>query len=365
MRKTFKYRLLPTKQQKKKLQAFLDACCWVYNKTIETRKKLWEERRESLSLYDTNSMLPKWKEEKASLDNAYSQCLQNAQQRVDLAFKAFFRRVKEGKCPGFPRFKGQNRYDSFTFPQFESKKIRNNRLKISKVGEVKIKLHRKVEGRIKTCTIQRSSTGKWYACFSCEVPSKPLRKIKKVVGIDLGLDSFATLSSGEKVPNPRFFKKYEAKLKKYQRRLIKEEKESKKQLKKLSRLHEKIVNKRRDFAHKLSKTLVSNYQIIIFENLEIKKMIEFNFKKVKKSIGEVAWGQFIQFMVYKAEGAGRTIIFVDPRNTSKKCSNCGQSVKKKLSERVHKCPFCGLIIDRDKNAALNILRLGMQSLVKA
>lgn len=366
MRKTFKYRLFPTGKQNKNLQSSLDACRWVYNKTLETRKKAWKERKESLSLYDTSGLIPKWKEENPGLSNAFSQCLQNAQQRVDLALKAFFRRVKVGEKPGYPRFRGFDRYDSFTFPQFGFEVIENG-LKLSKIGMVKIKFHRKLVGKIKICTIQRSSTGKWYACFSCEVKPKPLRKIKKVVGIDVGLESFATLSTGEKIENPRFFKASEIKLAKAQRRLSKTEKETpdrKKQHKKVAYLHEKIGNKRNDFAHKLSRKLVDKYQIIALEKLNIKDMRENGFKGIRKSIGDVAWNQFIQFTVYKAEDAGRTVVFVDPRNTSKMCSRCGQIVEKKLSDRVHSCS-CGLVLDRDINASLNILRLGMESLASA
>jgi putative transposase len=363
MHKTYKYRLFPTGKQKRSLRSFLDACRWVYNRTLEARKKAWEEKKESLSLYATSGFIPQWKEENPNLNNAFSQCLQNAQQRVDLALKAFFRRVKAGEKPGYPRFRGLDRYDSFTFPQsgFE---MTNNGLKLSKIGTVKIKLHRQPEGKIKTCTIRRSATGKWYACFSCEVKPKPLRKVKKVVGIDMGLESFTTLSTGEKIPNPRFFKTDEVKLAKLQRRFSKSEKgspERTKQRKKVSHLHEKIANKRKDFAHKLSRQLVDKYQIIALEKLDIKQMKENGFKGIRKSIGDVAWNQFIRFTAYKAEEAGRTVVYVDPRNTSKMCSRCGQIVEKNLSDRIHHCS-CGLTLDRDLNASLNILRLGMESL---
>ena len=363
MRKTFKYILFPTGKQKKRFQSFLDACRWVYNKTLEARKKAWEERKESLSLYDTSGLIPQWKEENPNLSNAFSQCLQNAQQRVDLALKAFFRRIRSGEKPGYPRFRGFDRYDSFTFPQFGFEMTRDG-LKISKIGTVKIRLHRKLIGKIKACTIQRSSTGKWYACFSCETKPKPLRKVKKVVGIDMGLFSFATLSTGKKIENPRFFKTDEAKLAKAQRRLSKAEKGSpdrKKQRKKVAHIHEGIANRRKDFAHKLSRQFVDKYQIIAFEKLNIREMRENGFKGIRKSIGDVAWNQFIQFTAYKAEEAGRTVVFVDPKNTSKMCSRCGQIVQKKLSERIHSCS-CGLVLDRDQNASINILALGMKSL---
>jgi len=366
MRKTFKYYLYPTAHQKKALQSSLDACRWVYNKTLETRKKAWEESQESLSRYDTSNFLPAWKEKNPKLDNAYSQCLQNATMRVDLAFRAFFRRVKAGETPGYPRFRSFDRYDSFTFPQ-SGFKLTEDRLKISKIGSVKINQHRQIEGSIKTLTIRRIND-KWFACFSCEIESVPLSVVTGVIGVDVGLQSFATLSTGEKIANPRFFKTGEAKLAKCQRRLSKEGEGSparRKQRKKLSRLYEKITNKRLDFAHKLSRRIVNENQVIVFEKLNIKDMMGNNSAvfghKLNKSIGDVAWKQFTDFTSYKAACAGRTVIFVNPRNTSKMCSRCGQIVEKTLADRVHSCS-CGLVLDRDENAAINILSLGLQGL---
>lgn len=297
------------------------------------------------------------------LTNAFSQCLQNAQLRVDLAFKAFFRRVKAGEKPGYPRFRGFDRYDSFTFPQ-SGFNLLDDKLKLSKVGSVKVCKHRNIEGNIKTLTITRSFTGKWYASFSCETEPKPLPKVKAIVGIDVGLESFATLSDGEKIANPRFFRKDEKELAKAQRKLSKAEKgapERKKAKKVVSQIHERITNKRTDFAHQLSRKIVNAYQLIAFEKLNIKGMRENGFRGIRKSIGDVAWNQFMQFTAYKAEEAGRSVVFVDPRNTSKRCSRCGQIVEKKLSDRVHSCS-CGLVLDRDHNASINILALGLQSL---
>jgi len=365
MRKTYQFRLNPSGKQVKALQFSLDACRWVYNKTLETRKKAWEERKEFISRYETSNFLPKWKEESPALENAHSQCLQNVQLRVDLAFRAFFRRVKTGETPGYPRFRSFDRYNSFTFPQSGFALI-DDRLKLFKIGSVRVKKHREIEGEIKTLTIRRTA-GKWYACFSCEVQPNPLPVVDAVVGIDVGLASFATLSNGKKIDNPRFFKTDEVKLAKTQRGLNNAEKGSPdrtKQRKKVSRVHEKITNRRKDFAHKLSRQLVNKYQVITFEKLNIKQMREKGFKGIRKSIGDVAWNQFMQFTAYKAECAGRTVVYVDPHNTSKRCSRCGQLVEKKLSDRVHSCS-CGLVLDRDHNASINILALGMKSLASA
>ena len=363
MRKTFKYRLYPTKHQRYLLEQTLELCRWVYNETLATRKNAWEQEQKSFSRYDTIKMLPGWKEEKPELSNVYSQVLQEVCTRVDLAFKAFFRRVKSGeKEVGYPRFKGYGRYDSFTYPQ-SGFVLDNNRLSLSKIGEIKVVLHRPLEGRCKTLTIQRDAVGKWYACFSCEVEPKPLPDTKKAVGIDVGLESFATLSNGEKVTNPRFFRKEEKELAKAQRKLSKVEKgtpERAKRRKVVAYTYQRIANRRKDFAHKLSRQLVDEYGLIAFEKLNTNGMLKNH--RLAKSISDAAWNQLIQFTTYKAEDAGRAVVLVNPRNTSKMCSRCGVLVEKDLSVRVHKCPTCGLEMDRDENAAINILALGLESL---
>jgi len=367
MTRTFKYRIYPTAKQTRALQSSLDACRWVYNKTLEIKKKAWEDLKVSISFYDTNRFLTIWKKENDFLSKSNNQCLQDAQGRVDLAFKAFFRRCKSGDNPGYPRFKSFDRYDSFTYSHGGFTFI-GNKLCLSKIGVVKTKLHRKLTGKVKRLTVRKESTGKWFACFVCEVDSNPLPKVEPTVGIDVGLTSFATFSDGAKIDNPRFFKEGQSKLAKAQRRLSKADKgtDKRKKLKKVvAHIHEKIRNKRNDFAHKLSRDIVNTNQIIAFEKLEVKNMMENHTEcfgnKLNKSIADVAWNQFMNFTAYKAEDAGRTVIFVNPRNTSQMCSQCGEIVKKDLSVRVHICD-CGFTLDRDHNAALNILALGMQSL---
>jgi len=359
--KTFKYRLYPTKAQARLFQRTLDASRLVYNKTLEVRKTAWEERKESLNLYATNKLLTGWKKEQAFLSVAYSQVLQDAQERVDLALKAFFRRVKAGETPGYPRFRSASRYDSFTYPQFGFK-LKDSRLSLSKIGDVKVVLHRPIEGKVKTLTVRRTATGDWYACFACEVEVEPLPAEPKAVGIDVGLNSFATLSSGEHVPNPRFFRKDEKALAKAQRKLSKAEKgtpERAKRRRVVAKIHKRITNRRADFAHKLSRRLANEFGTIAFEDLNVDGMLKNHC--LAKSIADAAWGQLVNYTTYKAEGAGRRVVKVNPRNTSKACSRCGALVEKDLSVRVHSCPHCGLTLDRDENAALNILRLGLQS----
>ena len=198
--KTFKYRLKPSKSQRTKLNRTLELCRWVFNETLATRKNTWEQEKKTLSLYDTNKLLTLWKRDHPELVSVHSQVLQNVQERVDLAFRAFFRRVKAGEKPGYPRFRGYGRYASFTFKQSGFELLpAGNGLLISKIGAVRIVLHRPLEGRVKTLTVQRDAVGNWYACFACEVEPEPLPYNELAVGVDVGLESFATLSNGLKI----------------------------------------------------------------------------------------------------------------------------------------------------------------------
>lgn len=330
------------------MNASLDACRWVYNRTLEIRRDAWQERQTSLSLYDTHNLLAQWKQEYPELTDAYSQCLQNAQSRVDLAFNAFFRRVRAGEKPGYPRFRNVDRYDSFTYPQSGFRL--DDRLYLSKIGRVKIKLHRPIKGKIKTLTIRRDCLGNWWACFSCEYDPISLPMNTNIIGIDLGLASFATFSTGEKIENPRFFRRDEQALAKTQRKGHKRA---------AQHIHVRIANRRADFAHKLSRRLVNEHQFIAFEDLNIRGMQNGNHRGLNKSISDAAWNQLVQYTTYKAEDAGRRVVLVDPRNTSKMCSRCGTLVEKDLSVRIHSCTQCCLILDRDRNAALNILARGL------
>ena len=360
--RTFKYRLQPSRSQRTKLMQTLEFCRWVYNETLATRKNSWEQEKKVLSLYDTHKLLTLWKKQHPELKGVHSQVLQNVQERVDLAFKAFFRRVKMGEKPGYPRFRGYGWYDSFTFKQ-SGFRLLDSGLFLSKVGTVKIILHRPIDGRIKTLTIQRDTVGNWYACFACEVEVEPLLFNELAVGIDVGLESFATLSNGVKFQNPRFFRRDENELVKAQRKLSKTEKGTPERVKRrraVQHIHQRIANRRKDFAHKLSHELVNSFGMISFEKLKQKDMLQNHC--LAKSISDAAWNQLITYTTYKAENAGRIVVLVDPRNTSKMCSCCGTMVEKPLSVRVHSCPVCGLIIDRDENAANNILRLGLESL---
>jgi putative transposase len=300
------------------------------------------------------------------LKGIYSQVLQEVVKRVDLAYQAFFRRVKDGEDPGYPRFKGRDRYDSFTYTQ-SGFSLKPGKLWLSKIGEIKIKLHRAIDGEIQRLNLRRMPTGKWVVSFLVEVePDDPPPKTGLSTGVDVGLKSFITLSNGEHVDNPRFFVHEEKALAKAQRKLSRVEKgspERAKALKVVHRVHERITNKRDDFVQKLSLKLVESYDLIAFEDLNIRGMVKNHC--LAKHIADAAWNKLIITTSYKAEWAGKRVELVNPNRTSQICSGCGQVVQKDLSERVHSCSFCGLILDRDHNAAINILRLGLQSVAKA
>jgi len=226
-------------------------------------------------------------------------------------------------------------------------------------------LHRPTLGTPKTVTLSRSATGKWYACISCETEAHLMEPTEHITGVDVGLASFATLSNGEQIENPRFYRRDEADLKRVQKRKdaaknAQDWPENAKQKGLLSKVHERIGNRRSDFAHKRSRELVNQYQVIVFEDLAPQEMGKN--RGLRKSIMDVAWTQFISMTISKAAEAGRTVILVDPRNTSKMCSQCGELVHKTLSDRTHTCPDCGLVLDRDVNAAINILQRGLQTL---
>ena len=363
-RLAYQFRLAPTKGQQRRLEQTLETCRWVYNETLGYRKHAWEEREETIGLYETNALLPAWKDQRPALKQVYSQVLQDVQNRVHLAFDAFFRRVKRGETPGYPRFKGKGWYDSFTFKQTGfGFKVNGPWLDLSKIGRIQMIDHRPIEGTVKTLTIRRTATGKWFACFSVEAEPEPLPAAQRAVGVDVGLEQFATLSTGEQVANLRFFRKDERALAKAQRRLSKAEQgtwERAKRRKVVAHIHERIANRRKDFAHKLSRRLVDEFGIIVFEDLSITRMIKNH--ALAKSIADAAWNQLATYTRYKAANAGRTYVEIDPRGTSQRCSGCSLVVKKDLSVRVHQCPYCGLEIDRDLNAALNILAVGLHSI---
>jgi putative transposase len=296
----------------------------------------------------------------------HSQVKQDVIRRLGKSFDAFFRRCKNGEAKvGYPRFKGKKRYNSFTYPQ-SGFSISGKKLKLSKIGEIKIVQHREIEGKIKTCTIRKDGK-QWYVTFSVVIENNvtPVEPVT-FVGIDVGLNSLVTLSDGTHIDSPKYYRNTESELKRQQRNLSRKKKFSnnwKKQCDKVNTLHRKIRNQRNDFNHKLSKELVNTYDFIAFEDLNVKNMVKNS--RLSKSIHDASWSNLIQITKYKAEEAGKFVELVNPCNTSQLCSNCGLKVKKSLAVRVHNCPHCGSVLDRDHNAAINILNRAVGTTVRA
>lgn len=362
VRKAFQLRLRPTKKQARLLQGQLDECRWLYNELLSQRKIAYEELEISLSKYQQHMFLPLLKEERPTLNTVHSQVLQNVVDRLDKGFQSFFRRCKAGEKPGFPRFRGKHRYGSLCYPQSGFMLI-GKEIYLSKIGLVRIKMHREVVGEIKTCTIKRTAAGEWDIILSCEVKAQPLQPKEEAVAIDVGIESFATFSNGKTIENPRFFKKGEKALAQAQRKLSKLEKgtkERRKAGKAVAKIHEKIKNQRKDFCHKQAKKIIDQYQYICIEDLNIKTMMEGS--HLAKSIADASWNQFRQILTYKAAEAGRKLGVVNPAYTSQICSQCGHLESKGLREREHNCSRCGYTAHRDLNAAQNILALGLDGL---
>jgi putative transposase len=290
-----------------------------------------------------------------------AQVLQDVLRRLDKTFQAFFRRVKAGETPGYPRFRGHSRYHSFTYPQYGGGVILDgDLLSLSKIGRVRIRLHRLLQGTPKTVTISREVDG-WYACISCaDVPIHLLPATGQETGIDLGLEAFATLADGTRILSPGWYRKAERELKIAQRRVSRRQKGSsrrRKAVKLLAKAHLKVRRQRADFHHKTALTLVHTNDKIYHEDLQVRNMLRNH--HLAKSIQDAGWSAFLSILAYKAAYAGKQVIAVAPAFTSQRCSGCGVMVQKGLSVRWHSCPECGTSLHRDHNAALNILTLGI------
>lgn len=363
MLKTYRYRLYPNKEQKQAIDNTIELCRYLYNCGLEHRIRAYRQYKTSVTAFQQINELPGIKEVFPEYQNVHSQVLQDVLRRLDKTFKAFFLRVEAGEKPGFPRFKGENRYHSFTYPQPQENMIPvNGKVYLPKIGKVKIKLHREIPGRIRTVTITRKN-GKYYACFAVEVDTNPLPMTGKCVGIDTGVISFVATSDGLLVESPRSYKKAEKRLKTLQREVSRRKKGSnrrKKSVQQLARAHEKVANQRKDMAHKTARYLVNNYDLIAHEDLQVKNMVKNHY--LAKSIQDSGWGMFFNILAYKAAEAGKLVVKVPPHNTSQICSGCGVLVKKTLAERVHRCPHCGIELDRDINASKVILAIALKTL---
>ncbi len=381
MHKAFKYRLYPTKKQEKTLFFTLNRCRELYNAALSERRDSYKYTGKGVSYYDQKRDLPEIKQIREEYKDIHSQVLQDVFLRLDKGMKAFFRRVKAGEKAGFPRFQGRTRYDSFTYPQ-GGYTLCEKHVTLSKIGTIRVKLHRPVQGKIKTCTVKREGEH-WYVVLSCEIEQGETHvpSTDDAIGIDLGLLHFATLSTGDTIENPRYFRRGQADLTRKQQTLARGKRGShrrEKARKQVARAHRKIRNQRQDFLHKHSRHLVTTYEMIVFEDLAVATMSRAPKPKqdengkylpngarakagLNKSILDAGWGQFVSMCRYKAEEAGTVqVLTIDPKYTSQVCSGCGTVRKKDLSERWHSCA-CGCELDRDHNAAINILNKGMKT----
>jgi len=394
VRKAFKYRLYPTRKQEHLLFWTLARCREVYNAALTERRDAYHFHvRQHPNYYDPEARARLTKELTVSLNGQkrdatamkegrdeyqgiHSQVLQDVLLRLDKAFQAFFRRVRNGETPGYPRFQGRNRYNSFTYPQNGYSLTDDGRVSLSKIGSIKITMHRPLEGTVKTATVKYEA-GHWYIVFSCEVAQpEPLPPLDSEVGIDLGITHFAALSDGTFIESPRLLRKAQAALKHKQRHLSRCKRRShrwEKARRAVARAHRKVANQRRDFHHKAANALIEQQQVIVFEDLQLTNLVRRAKPKkdevtgeylsngaaaksgLSKSLLDNGLGQFVQIVMSKAAYAGRDVYKVNPRKTSQICSQCGkQGPPKDLSDRTHICVFCGVVLDRDTNAAINI-----------
>jgi putative transposase len=356
--RVFKYRLYPSKAQERNLFRVLNSARHLYNMALAERRYAWEIEQRHVNRKDLNTLAKNYRATMPHAKQMFSQTVQSVIQQLDLAFTAFFRRVKAGQTPGYPRFKTTTRFNSLLFKQYGfGAKIDGRRLKLYGIGRVAVRWHRPLEGRIKTVRILYKA-GQWFALFTCQMPKPPLLpKTGRAIGIDVGLSALITTSNGEKVAHPQFYRMAQKRLRVLQRSVVRKTKGGRNRreaLLKVQRQHGHIANQRWDVMHKLTFTLVQTYDAIGMEKLKIKNMVRN--KHLGKSILDAGWGLFKQLLTSKAESAGREVMFVNPAHTSRTCSNCGTPfVKFNLSVRWVECP-CGLSLDRDHNAAINILK---------
>lgn len=359
IRKTYKYRIYPTKRQIVILDGQLSEACRLYNAALQERRDAWRMNRESLNYYDQSSQLKEIRAD-GDLDITNFCVCQDVLRRVDKAFRAFFARMRRGAVAGFPRFKSARRFDSITFPSYGNgcRLLDNGKLRLQGIGLLRVKLHRPVDGRIKTVTIKREA-GRWYVCFSVECELMPLPDCSASVGIDVGLSAFATLSDGTEIDNPRWYREAQAKLRRVQRKVMRRKKGSnrrRKTIQVLQRTHAHVRNQRADFHHKISRWLVQHYGLIAVEDLNVKGLAT---GWLAKAVNDAGWSAFYGKLCAKAEEAARTVVKVNPSGTSQTCV-CGAEVRKTLADRWHSCGSCGLSAARDHvSAQVILLRAGI------
>jgi putative transposase len=357
MIKIYRYKLYPTRKQTKALVAQLQGHRFLYNHALAQRKEIYEQNGKGVGYAaQATGLLPKLKKENENIVLCNYSSLQQTLHRLDKSFKAFFRRVKSREKAGYPRFKSADRFNTIAYATLgDGCQIKDDRLYLQNVGCIKVKWHRPIAGQSKTVSVTRRND-KWYASFTVETESVLLPKTGKNVGIDVGLTALISTSDGQQISPPKYLMLAERKLAKAQRRLSRRKKGSNRRRKArvlVAKHYEKVTNQRLDFCHKTAKSLVETYDGFAIEALNIKGMMKKRY--LARSISDASWGIFLTVLKSKAENAGRRYQEVSPNGTSQECSQCGHLVKKSLAVRVHSCPHCGPSLDRDINAALNIL----------
>jgi len=362
--KSYKFKMKPSKKIEVTLENWLDGCRELYNAAIQERRDAWQMNAISINYYKQSAQLPPIKAIREDIAEINAQVLQDVLRRASKTFDAFFRRCREGEKPGYPRFKSKARYDSFTFPQMKGTfRLEGDKLHLSKIGSCRIRLSREIEGEIKTCTIKREADG-WYVIFAVEEnQSRFIPKTGDTVGIDVGIENFATLSTGEVVENPKHLRTAERELKtaqrKVSRRTNKRSNRRRKAVKLLAKKHQKVQRQRADFHHKTALNIVRKFDTIAVEDLNVAGMVKNH--HLAKSISDAGWSQFTSILTSKAANAGREVIKVNPSYTSQDCSQCGHRVRKTLAMREHRCINCGFVAHRDHNAAINIQQRGARA----
>lgn len=366
MVRVYRYRLYPTRTQRAAMHGTLWLLRELYNAALQHRSDVYRRTGETVSAYTQMRELVGVREVRPEFQKIHVHLLQDAITRLDRAFSAFFRRCKAGEKPGYPRFKGRDRYRSCTFKDAANNNgVRlatdGKRVRLSGIGNVKLKMHRPVEGRIKQASVMLSGDGHWYVAFACDgVQPQPLPATRASIGVDVGITTFAALSNGEMVVNPRPYETAQRALGKAQRVVSRRKRGSqrrRKAVRRLAKRHDKVARVRRDFHHKTALDLVRRFDVIAVENLNVRGLAQM---ALAKQVHDAGWAQFTTILRAKAESAGREVIAVDPRGTSQECSACGATVRKSIGVRVHHCPACGLVLDRDINAAVNIARRGQR-----
>jgi len=356
---SYKYRLRLSSSQVTVLEEQLKVCRWAYNTLLGYCFDERKTGRGTPQYVSLQNLLPVMKSQTPELNTVFSQVLQNVAKRVRSGFEGYWARKRAGLKAHLPRFRRVDRYNSLTYPQYGFR-LEGGMLKLSKIGDLKIIQHRPLEGRIKTLTVSRSASGGWYAIFSCEVETKPISDRLPAVGVDLGLNSLVALSDGMLIEAPQSYRNAESRLGRAQRSLSRKKRGSRNREKarlRVASVCEKVTNQRRDFTYKTARMIVNRYERIYVEDLKIQNLVRNRY--LSKSIMDAGWGNLRNALTYMAELSEGVIAFVDPRYTSQLCSGCGETVPKSLSERMHRCPMCGLVLDRDVNAARNILRKGI------